>query len=184
MSVTPRVFPPPASPDAAAGSAQDPIRSSALAHQPEALELFLKLYGVLWSAGELDHPTKEMARLRNARVTGCGFCRNVRFSVAKEQGLSEDMVEQIRDGYQDSSLTDRQKLVLRYTDAMLTLPPETADEGLQAAMREEFSDPQIVELTAGIALFMGFSKIAVTLGGVPEDMPVMEMPTPIVPERT
>lgn len=184
MSVTPRVYPPSASPAALADGPQDPIRSSALAHQPEALALFMKLYGVLWSEGELDHPTKEMARLRNARVTGCGFCRNVRFSVAKEQGLSEDMVEQIRDGYEESCLSERQKLVLRYTDAMLTVPPETPDAELQKAMRAEFSASEIVELTAGIALFMGFSKIAVTLGGVPEDMPVMEMRTPTVPEKT
>lgn len=185
MSVTPRVYPPPASPDVlAADGPQDPIRSSALAHQPEALALFMKLYGVLWSEGELDHPTKELARLRNARVTGCGFCRNVRFSVAKEQGLSEDMVEQIRDGYEESSLSDRQKLVLRYTDAMLTVPPETPNAELQKSMQAEFSDSEIVELTAGIALFMGFSKIAVSLGGVPEEMPVMEMRTPTVPETT
>ena len=71
----PRVSPPP---DAPAG---DAIRGSALGHQPELVEAFLKLYGILWSRGVVDHPTKEMARLRNARVTGCGYCRNVRFAV-------------------------------------------------------------------------------------------------------
>jgi hypothetical protein len=35
-----------------------------------------------------------------------------------------------------------------------------------------------VELTAGLALFMGFSKIAVSLGQVPTEMPVTVMPTP------
>ena len=62
----PRVKPPPR-----AGS--DPISGSALGHQPEALLAFLKLYGTLWSHGVLDHSTKEIARIRNARTVDCGY---------------------------------------------------------------------------------------------------------------
>ena len=42
------------------------------------------------------------------------------------------------------------------------------------------ADPpaELVELTAGIALFLGFSKIAVSLGQAPESMPTMVVPTP------
>jgi hypothetical protein len=45
-------------------------------------------------------------------------------------------------------------------------------------MRREFTAEEIVELTAGLALFMGFSKIAVVLGTAPESMPVTILPTP------
>jgi len=51
----------------------DAIQSSALAHQPEALAAFMKLYGTLWSRGLLDHSTKEMARIRSARTVDCGY---------------------------------------------------------------------------------------------------------------
>jgi len=51
----------------------DPISGSALGHQPESLLAFMKLYGTLWSHGILDHSTKEMARIRNARTVDCGF---------------------------------------------------------------------------------------------------------------
>jgi hypothetical protein len=34
---------------------------------------FWKLYGEFWSHGALDHRTKEVARIRNARVTNCGL---------------------------------------------------------------------------------------------------------------
>ena len=56
-----------------AGAGDDPIRGSMLGHQPEALMAFMKLYGTLWSHGVLDHSTKEMARIRNARTTDCGI---------------------------------------------------------------------------------------------------------------
>lgn len=167
----PRVSPPP---DAPAG---DAIRGSALGHQPELALAFLELYGILWSRGIVDHPTKEMARLRNARVTGCGYCRNVRFSVAREQGLSEAIVDEIRDGYQASDLSPRHKAVLRWTDACLAQPPQAPPE-LRREMLRHFSPEELVELTAGIALFLGFSKIAVSLGQAPESMPTLVVPTP------
>jgi hypothetical protein len=53
--------------------ADDAIANSPLALQPEALQRFLVLYGLLWSHGEVDHTAKEVARLRNARVTDCGY---------------------------------------------------------------------------------------------------------------
>ena len=167
----PRVRPPA---DAPPG---DPIRGSALGHQPELTDAFMRTYGILWSRGLVDHPTKEMARLRNARVTDCGYCRNVRFEVAREQGLTEDVVDEIRDGYEEGALDARQKAVLRWTDAFLQAPGEPS-EALRTEMLEHFTPEQLVELTAGIALFMGFSKIAVSLGQAPVDMPTMVIPTP------
>jgi alkylhydroperoxidase family enzyme len=55
------------------------------------------------------------------------------------------------------------------------------DDDLRDEMLAHFSPAQIVELTAGIALFMGFSKIAVSLGTAPDDMPTMVVPTPELP---
>ena len=155
----------------------DPALRGPLGHQPELWQAFQRLYGTLWSRGVLDQATKEVARLRNARVTGCGFCRNVRFDGARREGLTEALVEQIADGFEASALSERHKLVIRYADVFLTDPGGISPE-LQAAMRRELTPAEIVELTAGLALFMGFSKIAVVLGTAPESMPVTVLPTP------
>ena len=49
------------------------LAASVLAEQPEALAAFLRLYGTLWSHGTVPQPLKEVARLRNARITDCGY---------------------------------------------------------------------------------------------------------------
>jgi len=148
-----------------------------LGHQPELMAAFSRLYAQLWSRGVLDHPTKEVVRLRNARVTDCRFCRNVRFSVARQQGLTEDLVDQIDDGYADSALSERHKVALRFTDVFLG-DPHRLDGATRAATLRHFSPAEIVELTAAAALFVGFSKIVVALGTAPESMPTTVIPTP------
>jgi AhpD family alkylhydroperoxidase len=159
---------------------RDPIQASPLALQPELLQAFLRLYGTLWSHGELDQATKELARIRNARTIDCPICKAIRFQGAREEGLTEDVVDRIRDGYQASDLSDRQKVVLRYVDAFLASPGEIGED-LRRELLAHFTPAQLVELTAALALFMGFSKIAVALGGLPDTIPVHEQPTPAWP---
>ena len=49
-------------------------RSGLSAAMPADLAVeFNALYGEMWSRGIVDHPTKEVARLRNARITDCGY---------------------------------------------------------------------------------------------------------------
>ena len=86
----------------------------------------------------------------------------------------------IADGFEASALDARAKAVIRYTDVFLR-GGHGLDDDLRAEMLRHFSAAQLVELTAGIALFMGFSKIAIALGSAPADMPTMVVPTPELP---
>jgi AhpD family alkylhydroperoxidase len=152
------------------------IPPDVLEQNPDASAAFWRLYGLLWSHGEVDQPTKEVARLRNARTTGCNYCKAVRFSGARDAGLTEDRIDQIDDGYEASTLSARDKTVIGYVDTMLH-DPHGVTAGQRAELERELDDGELVELTLGIGLFHGFSKIAVALGPPPE-MPVMVVPTP------
>jgi alkylhydroperoxidase family enzyme len=146
-------------------------------HVPAAWAAFNRFYGTLWSAGRVDQPTKEVARLRNARRTGCGICKNLRFAGAKAAGLDEARVDLIADGFETSALPTRWKLAIRWTDALLALPAARIDPGLRRELLAEFTSAEIVELTVTITTAIAFSKAAVTFGAPPE-MPVLEVPTP------
>lgn len=65
---------PPVGPPLTLPADADPaISESVLGEQPQALVAFLRLYGTLWSHGTVPQPLKEIARLRNARITDCGY---------------------------------------------------------------------------------------------------------------
>lgn len=153
-----------------------------LDHRPETFAAFNRFYGTLWTEGVLDQPTKEVARLRNARVTGCGICRNLRFAGAREGGLEEALVEQIHDDHQDSALPERFKLALRFVDVLLSPTPGAIDAQLASDLQKNLSPAEIVELALTTAIAQGFSKAAVAWGPAP-DIPLMVIPTP-KPEGT
>lgn len=170
MSTIPRAS------SAIAGEA--PHFGSVLAHQPVLAERFAALYGAFWDSDVLPARIKEIARMRNARVTQCGFCRNVRFDKALNAGLGEAVIDDITDDYaQSDRLSAAEKAALKFTDALIH-DPELLDADAQAAMREHFSPDQIAELALGVTLFLALAKVLITLGLEPEAMERTVLPTP------
>lgn len=44
-----------------------------MAHAPDVLARFFDLYARFWQQGLVSAELKEMTRLRNARITDCGY---------------------------------------------------------------------------------------------------------------
>lgn len=151
---------------------------TALAHQPELAKRFYDLYGSFWDSDVLPARIKEIARMRNARVTECGFCRNVRFDKAVKAGLGEQVLDDVTDNYANSArLTDAEKAALRFTDALIH-DPDLLDADARDAMRAHFTPEQIAELGIGVSLFLALAKALITMGLEPETMARTVLPTP------
>ncbi|WP_322796335.1 hypothetical protein [Tepidiforma sp.] len=169
MSTVPRV------PSAVPG--ESPAFHTVLAHAPAIQSSFARLYAAFWMDPALGQREKELARIRNARVTACGFCRQVRFSLARDEGLDEATLDFVTDAYLASPLSDREKRILQYTDGIIG-DPSRADPALAEALRRDLGDDGLAELTLGVGLFLGLARVLITLGLEPESMPVTVLPTP------
>ena len=97
--------------------------------------------------------------------------------MAREQGLTEDQVTAIEDGYEESHLSESDKAAIALTDTIIGDPRQMTPE-LQERLREHFTDAQIVEMSLGVGLFMSLSKVLITLGMEPEEMGTEIVPTP------
>ncbi len=97
--------------------------------------------------------------------------------MAREQGLSEEQVAEIGDGYEESRLSARDKAAIALTDAIIGDPRGVTPE-MRERLRRHFSDPEIVEMALGVGLFMSLSKVLITLGMEPEEMDTEIVPTP------
>jgi alkylhydroperoxidase family enzyme len=153
------------------------IRDSALGLVPETLDTYATLNKSLWTNEHVRPALMEMVRLRNARTVNCVFCRSVRYDVAKADGLSEDKVDDIADGWESSKLSDVEKAALAFADAYLFDPKGVTPE-LKARLNKHFTTEQLAALAVGLAAFNASSRCAVSLGGMPESLPVMEISVP------
>lgn len=162
------------SPDSDTGNL---IADSALGLVPETLQHYLDLTVAIWDKGPLAPAEIELARLRNASHVGCVMCQAVRYDIAVEDGLTEEVVQRINEHEGDAPLSARQQLILRYVDLYL-LAPRVPDRDFQQALDTLFSKQEQAHLALLMAYFNGFSRCAVSLGGMPERMPRMEISVP------
>jgi alkylhydroperoxidase family enzyme len=101
----------------------------------------------------------------------------VRFAGARAEGLREDEVAQVVDGYEDSSLPARERAALRLADAIVETPRSLAPAE-HADLRVHWSEAQAAELALGIGLFHALSKTLIVLGLEPPEMALTELPSP------
>jgi alkylhydroperoxidase family enzyme len=70
--------------------------------------------------------------------------------------VSEDAIAALDDA-EDARWTPRERLALRYAE-QVTIDAKAVDDALFDALRAEFDDGEIVELTAAISLFNMFNR--------------------------
>ena len=153
------------------------IADSALGLVPETLAPYLAYNRMIWEEGPLSPAEIEVARLRNARRVNCVFCKSVRYDIAMDAGLTEERVAMIDDDYESSALSEREKLIVALVDTYYDEPGEMSDE-LRDMFNAMFSVEELAHLSLAIAHFSGFSRCAVSLGGMPDELPVMSVSVP------
>jgi hypothetical protein len=86
-------------------------------------------------------------------------------------------VQEITDEYKDSQLSARHKATIALADAFIDAEGPPSPE-VQAQILAEFSPAEVAEISIGMALFHGFSKLLIAAGAEPDQMPTTILPTP------
>ena len=74
-------------------------------------------------------------------------------------------------------MPEKETTALQLTDDIIGLPGQLRDSQI-AALKRHYSDAEIAELALGVGLFLGMSKVLITLGLEPEQMDTTVLPTP------
>lgn len=114
--------------------------------------------------GNVDHRLKEIARILLARFAGDTYFAALRSRRARELGLDEARIEAGCGDYEDSDLfSAAEKCALRYADQMF-LDAGKIDAAFYAELKSHFTEAQIMELGAFIALHYGMQMFMRSLG--------------------
>jgi alkylhydroperoxidase family enzyme len=155
----------------------DFFRDSPLGHVPETIEHYIAINAAIWEKGPLSAAELELARLRNANKVNCVFCKRGRYDIAKTAGLTEEKAQMVNDQFQTSELSEREKLIISFCDYYLDDPTAITKED-QRKLLDEFTPEELAHLSMAIVLFNAFSRFAVSIGGMPGDLPVYELTLP------
>jgi AhpD family alkylhydroperoxidase len=130
---------------AGANSGIEPIEL--WAHQPKILSGMGKFQQAVRSASTVDERLKNLVELKGAQMIGCEYCVDLGSQICRNSGLTDDELLALPRYRHSDLFTEREKLALDYTVAVMRTPVDVSDE-LFARLQEHFSDEQLVEITA------------------------------------
>ena len=111
----------------------------------------------------LNATVKAVAALAAAAEIGCGWCLDFGFWQSFHRGVDPVKLREITDWQRSTVYNERERAAIRYAVAMTQTPPEVTDD-MVADLRTRFTDAEVVELTATIALENQRSRINTALG--------------------
>jgi len=134
-----------------------------LAHVPSYAKALLRALLMSHAEGGVDHRLKEIIRLQLTRRSGDPYFGALRSTVAKKAGLDEATITAGCDDYERSKLfSEKEKWALRYADQMY-MNAASVDADFYAGMKKHYTEAEIMELGAFIALHYGLQVFMRTL---------------------
>jgi AhpD family alkylhydroperoxidase len=124
---------------------------------------WVEYWNKLLYQGLLPHRLKEMCRIKISVAHQCGYCSTVRSNVAKAEGLTEDMIDDLVDYAGSKRFTEREKAALRYAGLFKQGERAIDKDEVYADLARHFSDEEIIELGLFCAEVDGVGKFVKSL---------------------
>jgi AhpD family alkylhydroperoxidase len=131
------------------GKLPEPLEVTA--HHPGLLRGYCAFEWETGRASSVSDHLKDLAGTKAAAMVGCEFCIDIGSALASKAGVTAEQLADLQRYRESDRFDETEKLVLDYAVAMTSTPASVPDE-LFEALRARFSERELVELTAAIAI--------------------------------
>jgi uncharacterized peroxidase-related enzyme len=139
------------------------------AHVPAALRHLMPMLMELRAAGTLPRRALELAIVVVSKLNECDYCIAHHQPFLAVEGIPPEVVAGLPEGQDHPALTACDRAVVAFSVAAWQ-DSHRVPERLFRALRDHFSDAQIVELTLRITLTGFFNRLSSVLG-IEEEIP-------------
>jgi len=131
--------------------------------RPEMGGMVQKMVSTVYGKSVLPAAEREVARMRIAQLNACNACSTFRAPSVLEAGVTEDLYEHVAEAASYVGYSDRQRLAVEYAERFAT-DHQKLDDEFFARLRSVFSDPEVLDLTMCIAVYVGLGRALEVLG--------------------
>jgi AhpD family alkylhydroperoxidase len=109
----------------------------------------------------LEPSLRELVKLRASQINGCAFCVDMHSRDARKAGETDERLALVCVWPEATCFTPRERAALLWTETLTRLADGPVDDEDFEAVREEFSEEEIVNLTLAIVVINGWNRFSV-----------------------
>jgi AhpD family alkylhydroperoxidase len=138
---------------------------------PQATQAMLQLQAYVNKCG-LEPLLMELVKIRASQINGCAFCLHMHTRDARKLGEREERIY-LLDAWRESSFyTERERAALEWTEALTLVSEGGVPDDVFNAVRGQFSDQEMVDLTMAVVAINGWNRISIGFA-VPHPAPAI-----------
>jgi len=113
----------------------------------------------------------ELVQSRVSQLNGCAFCLDMHTRILRESGEGWQRINSLSTWRETGLYSARERAALNWAEVMTRLADHSGQDAAFEAVKLQFSDQEIVELSWTIALINGWNRMAIGMRA-----PVVEKP--------
>jgi AhpD family alkylhydroperoxidase len=135
----------------------------------EALKPMLDMEAYLKNSG-LEQSLIELVKTRASQINGCAYCLHMHTKDARAAGESEARLYLLNAWHESQLYSPRERAALGWTEALTLISQTHAPDDAYEAVKAQFSEKELVDLTLLITTINAWNRIAIGFRSVhPED---------------
>ncbi len=119
------------------------------------------------AASELEHSLIHLVKLRASQINGCAFCQHMHANEARKDGEQQHRLDVLPAWREVAIFSARERAALAWTEALTRLADQPVSDACFTEVRTQFSEKEIVNLSAAIATINAWNRIAVGFNFAP-----------------
>jgi AhpD family alkylhydroperoxidase len=119
-------------------------------------------------ASGLETALYHLIKLRASQINGCAFCQHMHLNEARHDGETQTRLDVLAAWREVPIFTSRERAALGWTEALTHIAGKGVSDDEFAKVCAEFTQTEIVNLTAVIVAINSWNRIAVGFGFIPK----------------
>ena len=133
---------------------------------PRGFNAMLALQTCVNESG-LEHSLLALVKLRASQINGCGYCIDMHTKDARAEGETEQRLY-LLDAWREAPMySARERAALEWTEAVTLVREGHVPDHVYNAVREHFSEAELVNLTLAVVAINGWNRLSIALRTVP-----------------
>ena len=134
---------------------------------PTALQAASALQGFVDKSG-LDPKLRELIKIRASQINGCAYCLAMHTREARKIGETDERMH-LLDAWREAPIfSERERAALAWTEAVTLVARDHVPDEVYDAVRKQFSEKEIIDLTAAAVAINMWNRLAIALRATPQ----------------
>jgi len=141
-------------------------RLDAMKVSPAAYKAMAGLQAYVDQSG-LERSLLKLVEIRTSQINGCAYCLVMHTNEARAHGETDERMF-LLDAWREAPVfTERERAALAWVEAVTLVAKDHVPDDIYARARKQFSEKELVDLTAAIVTINAWNRIAIAFRATP-----------------